>query len=196
MLSHEINDKNYFICGWYIDPSICDELISFFNSQDTEHGKSIDKYGNTIIDKSNKDCLELILPEPKNSNLSSKYIEALQLVLEEYKEKFPFCNNFGAYSILCPPQLQKYLPNGGFHKWHSERTSGSPQFVATRHLVFMTYLNDVDDKGETEFYHQQIKVKPKKGLTLIWPSDWTYTHRGIPSPTEEKYIITGWYNYH
>ena len=57
----------------------------------------------------------------------------------------------------------------------------------------MTYLNDVIDRGETEFFHQKIKVKPKKGLTLIWPVDWTFYHRGIPSPTQEKYIITGWY---
>ena len=59
----------------------------------------------------------------------------------------------------------------------------------------MTYLNDVTHKGETEFFHQKIKIKPEKGLTLIWPTDWTFTHRGIPSPTEEKYIVTGWFEY-
>jgi len=40
-----------------------------------------------------------------------------------------------------------------------------------------------------------LKVKPEKGLTLIWPADWTFTHRGIPSMSETKYIVTGWYNY-
>jgi hypothetical protein len=59
----------------------------------------------------------------------------------------------------------------------------------------MTYLNDITDEGETEFFHQQIKIQPRKGLTLIWPADWTYTHRGITSPTQDKYIITGWFNY-
>jgi hypothetical protein len=59
----------------------------------------------------------------------------------------------------------------------------------------MTYLNDVDEAGETEFLYQEIKFKPKKGLTLIWPADWTHTHRGIPSLSEEKYIITGWFNF-
>jgi hypothetical protein len=59
----------------------------------------------------------------------------------------------------------------------------------------MTYLNDVTDQGETEFFHQQIKIKPQKGLTVIWPADWTYTHRGIPSPTQEKFIITGWLSF-
>ena len=31
----------------------------------------------------------------------------------------------------------------------------------------MTYLNDIKDGGETEFYYQKLKVKPEKGLTLI-----------------------------
>jgi hypothetical protein len=59
----------------------------------------------------------------------------------------------------------------------------------------MTYLNTVTDEGETEFYHQKIKIRPEKGLTLIWGSDWTFLHRGIPSKSQEKFIITGWFNY-
>jgi len=27
---------------------------------------------------------------------------------------------------------------------------------------------------------------------LIWPADWTHTHRGIVAPNEEKIIATGW----
>ena len=63
-------------------------------------------------------------------------------------------------------------------------------------MVFMTYLNDVTDGGETEFYHQQLKIKPKKGLTVIWPAGYTHVHRGITSNTETKYIATGWYGYY
>jgi hypothetical protein len=51
------------------------------------------------------------------------------------------------------------------------------------------------DQGETEFFHQKIKFKPEKGLTLIWPADWTFTHRGIASLSEEKYIATGWLSF-
>ena len=59
----------------------------------------------------------------------------------------------------------------------------------------MTYLNDVTDGGETEFFHQNLKITPEKGLTLIWGADWTFTHRGIPSPSQEKYIATGWFSF-
>ena len=59
----------------------------------------------------------------------------------------------------------------------------------------MTYLNDVTDGGETEFLHQKFKIKPEKGLSIIWPADWTFTHKGVVSPTQTKYIATGWYEY-
>jgi hypothetical protein len=88
----------------------------------------------------------------------------------------------------------KNYPTQGFHSWHTERSNARMPNV-TRHLVFMTYLNDISDEGETEWKHQGLKVKPEKGLTVIWPADWTYTHRGISSKTETKYITTGWYNY-
>ena len=45
----------------------------------------------------------------------------------------------------------------------------------------MTYLNTIKVGGETEFLYQKLKIKPKKGLTLIWPTDWTHTHRGLIS---------------
>jgi hypothetical protein len=58
----------------------------------------------------------------------------------------------------------------------------------------MTYLNDVPEGG-TEFMYQKLTSPAKKGLTLIWPSDWTHAHRGQICNTHTKYIITGWFNY-
>jgi hypothetical protein len=59
----------------------------------------------------------------------------------------------------------------------------------------MIYLNDVTEGGETEFYYQQHFETPEQGKLIIWPSDWTYLHRGIPSPTQVKYILTGWFRH-
>ena len=40
----------------------------------------------------------------------------------------------------------------------------------------------------------ELKIKANKGLTLLWPTDFTHTHRGIISQ-HEKYIITGWFHH-
>ena len=42
---------------------------------------------------------------------------------------------------------------------------------------------------------KEIKIPAKKGLTLIWPSDWTHTHKGEISKTKEKFIVTGWLSF-
>ena len=46
-----------------------------------------------------------------------------------------------------------------------------------------------------EVSNQKMIVNAEQGKTLIWPADWTHTHRGVGSLTEEKYIITGWYSF-
>ena len=88
--------------------------------------------------------------------------------------------------------MQHYKPKGGYHRYHFERSADFKP-ISTRHLVFMTYLNTVTDKGGTEFYHQEMTTNAIEGNTVIWSSDWTHTHRGVPSPTQDKYIITGVY---
>jgi hypothetical protein len=60
-------------------------------------------------------------------------------------------------------------------------------------LVFMVYLNDLE-YGGTEFMFQNHTEKAEAGKLLIWPTDWTYYHRGQISKTEAKYILTGWYS--
>ena len=58
----------------------------------------------------------------------------------------------------------------------------------------MTYLNDVNenDGGTTDFNYYNIKVKPERGKTLIWPAEWTHAHSGDIIKSGVKYIITGW----
>ena len=61
-----------------------------------------------------------------------------------------------------------------------------------RVLVYSIYLNDIEDGGETEFLYQHVRVKPKKGRTVIWPAYFPFVHRGNPPLKEDKYIITSW----
>lgn len=174
------------------DLGLCDRLIEY-------HAKSNPKPGKIA---SEKDPLGKVLPEYKDSMdcllsdeiLIREYLDALQKVVNQYVEKFPSCNMYAPWTIIEPVVLQYYAPGGGYKSWHTERAFANHN-SARRHLVFMTYLNDVTDQGGTEFMNQKITVSAKKGKTVIWPTDWTYTHRGVVSPTQEKYIITGWYSF-
>tara|TARA_R110000787_G_C13272112_1_gene431593 strand:+ start:98 stop:757 length:660 start_codon:yes stop_codon:yes gene_type:complete len=185
------------------DLSVCDRLIE-------EHKKSLNIERGYVTD-SNKPHETNELKEikqakkidltAKNSydldmnfitpSLTESYCFQLQGCLEAYIRDYVFASQCERYGIE-GGQVQMYPKGGGFFNYHSEVNGMS---TCRRNLVFMTYLNDVEDGGETDFLYQNLKVKPRKGLTLIWPSGWTHTHKGIPSMTEEKYIITGWYHY-
>tara|TARA_R100000365_G_C2701150_1_gene39616 strand:- start:24 stop:203 length:180 start_codon:yes stop_codon:yes gene_type:complete len=58
----------------------------------------------------------------------------------------------------------------------------------------MTYLNNVP-AGGTHFKYQDVTTPAERGLTLMWPPDFTHTHKGQINSTREKYIITGWLGY-
>jgi hypothetical protein len=182
---------NFIHRAYLSDLTVCDELIQMFTlSNDKGPGQIIGGVNNSV--KASTD-LTFSSREIKHWPPLVKYFSLLQRICNEYIELYPTCNAYAPWSIE-NFNIQHYAPNEGFFSWHCERTNSKRPFT-NRHLVWMTYLNDVQDAGGTEFLHQKEVVQPRKGLTLIWPVDWTYTHRGIPSPTEHKYIITGWYDY-
>ena len=183
-----------FIGAWLLeDITVCDRLINHFESSEKkEPGTAYSQDdGRALVVKHVKDSTDLRLHP--SQEIAQDYAKELHKIVELYKEKFYWSNKTGPWGIEAV-NIQKYDPNGAYFVWHAERTSGADPAVY-RHLVFMTYLNDVEDQGETEFFYQQIKVKPQKGLTLIWPADWTHTHRGLTSPSETKYIATGWFSF-
>ena len=187
---HEINKLDNFIQGTYLEDDVLDWLLQYYDKYENLRVEGASEIG---VNKTIKDSKDIILNNLQ-CPMRIRYQHYLHKSLLHYIKKYPYSNYYAAFGYAEHPQIQHYAPGGGFHSWHTERT-GPDLPVVSRHLVYMTYLNDVNDAGETEFLHQNIKVKPEKGLTLIWPSDWTFTHRGIPSPTEDKYIITGWLSY-
>jgi hypothetical protein len=183
-----------FIYSEYLqDESICDELIEYFKKYNTKQpGRSGGRVN--IIDKDSTD-IGIQVADAVNHPVLSRYLEALDKVCDGFKKKYVYCNErMNRWAIVEGFNIQHYKPGQGYHAWHSERTGSNVQDIS-RMLVFMTYLNDVNDGGETHFYYQGRKIVPRKGLTLIWPADWTHTHKGIVSMTEEKYILTGWFSY-
>lgn len=190
----ELGGEKSFIGGWFLsDLKICDELIQYFHAKE---GKVEGEIGHDHqVNKDIKDSLDLYIPPAHfNHPIVAKYLRLLREVSNAYGEKYQAARVVQPWGITENINIQYYKPAGGYKEWHTERI-GRQLPSANRHLVFMTYLNDVNDEGGTEFYYQRLRCQPRKGLTLIWPVDWTHLHRGVVSPTEEKYIITGWFSF-
>ena len=179
-----------FIGGWYMPEDICDGMIDLYKSDTYTRTAGAMSQGN--FDKSVKDSTDMTVSLNINNDFVQCYFKHLMNILHLYADQFQFVKlvkQVGTREV----NIQHYKPGGAYFKWHNERTSFAPT-ISNRYLVFMTYLNDVTcEGGETEFYYQKLAVKPKKGLTLIWPTDWTHTHRGVPAVSQEKHIATGWF---
>ena len=180
---------NHFIHEDVINHDVCDNILNFYDTCDYLEKKPgfIGMGDSPNSDK--KVSWDLSIHQSlcdKDVRLQS-YMAELDICVKNYFEKYQFalsdCAIFPMFNI------QNYPPNGGYKVWHFERTNA--RLARDRHLVWMTFLTDNPDGG-TEFLYQNLYIPAEKGKTLIWPAEWTHTHRGRPDTKYEKTIITGW----
>jgi hypothetical protein len=191
MIEHKINEDEHFVAGWYTDRmDIIDKTNEWFDSEKKNGNLYRGKLGYFEIKEEYKDSWELQFSD--NLPLMNEYLQfVLEPALKSYLKKYEHANNTWYFGVDQNINLQEYPRGGvGFSKWHFEQ---STKDTINRYLVFMTYLNDIEDEGQTEFLYQDLAVKPEKGLTLIFPAGFTHTHRGLASRTDEKRIVTGWF---
>ena len=183
-----------FFGSWEInDFALCDDIINIFEKNSSSHHKGTTVSG---IDETSKLSIDLSI-DPNSLSLKkyqriNDYFYYLKKFFQLYINEWDIIklkNDFkvGTFNI------QKYNPGGHFKKPHFERMSA---FTQHRYFAFMSYLNDVEEGGETVFPYFDLSIRPTKGHTLIWPADWTHMHFGDEVKKGVKYIITGWIESH
>ena len=187
--SNSSNTPN-FIGSWILkDTDMCDEIVNFFEANPADQGAGAIGGG---VDESQKKTTDIpIKPkqlEQEKYKIFNTYINNVVNCFNDYKEQWPFLKTIKGMEIGTF-NLQKYSPGGHFSAVHTERACSSTMH---RVLAFMTYLNDVEEGGETSFHYYDINVQPKKGKTIIWPAEWTHAHYGGVVKQGCKYIVTGW----
>ncbi len=173
----------------------CDELIKYF--EDSPHGSGYtNDNGITKIDRFHKNSVDLAFRLHTADNpLVVTLSEILNHHIIEMTKIFRgLGDDYGIeWSTYDKANIQKYYPTQGYTTEHCEY--GPYDEVNLRILAWMFYLNDVTDKGGTHFSNQGITLKPRAGDLYIWPAYYTHMHYGIPSPSQIKYIATGWVSY-
>ena len=178
-----------FIGAWIINSlSICDDLIQYFEEHPQKKNAGATSSGLRLDSKNSVD----ITIQPKDLELQShdifdRYFKSLFSCYEDYVVQWPFLKTVADKRQIGSFNLQRY------HQWQHF------QAIHTLHRIFawMTYLNDVDvkDGGATLSSHYDLEIQPRKGLTLIWPAEWTHAHKGSLLKANSKYIVTGWMHF-
>ena len=184
----------HFIGSWNIrNDDLCKQIINFF-----EENKILQKKGSTgkgVTETIKKTTDITISPNNlKNDEFKcfNNYMDELHKCFIDYRNQWPFMKKIIKNLDIRCFNVQKYSVGGHYSTTHTER--GNLQF-SDRVFAWMTYLNNVEDGGATNFPHYGIRVKPEIGKTLIWPAEWTHAHNGGIVKNGEKYIITGWMNF-
>ncbi len=168
----------------------CDSLIKYCN--ELREGKLRNEMSmkNEGVSEDQRKDFYFFLTEGTLPNLRNTLLqEWSKLASEQYIEEFQHIGTFDYW--LSVAKIQMTLPGEGFHRWHFDN-GGFVNF--SRQFVFITYLNDDYEGGETEFLDQGLRVTPEKGKTIIFPAGYTHRHRGNPPIGGPKYIATTWAN--
>jgi len=177
----------------------CQELIDFFeNNPDLRHKGEMAGGLNTEV----KDTTDLNLFN--YPDLMEKYgdfvLSKFNEVVNEYAESLPFQNKFLAPSVLfyenteyTTCQIQKYDKGEGHYNAYHFETDNAEN--CCRVFVFIFYLNDVDEGGETGMLYSNTKIKPKAGRVICHPATFPFVHNGHTPISDDKYILTTWLNY-
>jgi Rps23 Pro-64 3,4-dihydroxylase Tpa1-like proline 4-hydroxylase len=186
-----IYENNNSICA-----ELCDEIIYLFEKNQNKYDghtlggvdKKIKDTTDLIIDKSNKSWTEIY------SFLESELTINIKKYLENNNNKYIKTNSYEPISknlTTSTFMVQRYIQNEGKYIYHNDFHVDYEK-KSYRVLTYLFYLNDVVEGGETEFFAGDIKIIPKKGKLILFPSSWTFPHCGKMPISSNKYIITGW----
>ena len=120
-------------------------------------------------------------------DVKNNLFRSLSIVLKEFSKAYPYFSELKRFKDS-GYNLQRYQ-KGEYYHWHVDADN---QALANRQLVAIWYLNDVEQGGETDFYHQHISLKPNKGKVVLFPPFWTHHHRAAKVEKGVKYIATTW----
>ncbi|WP_251358451.1 2OG-Fe(II) oxygenase [Kangiella sp. TOML190] len=172
----------------FLSDAFCDELISKINAEQ--------KFKATIQDV--KDVERNIESKTRNNEISS--LGSLSDDLETLVNNF-FKDEFINYykkniSSFEKPQALIYS-KGGFYDYHADSENWDKhqkQWVksANRDYSLLIYLNDDFDGGELTFPNFQMRLKPRKGMLLCFPSDHRYLHKAELTTQGHRYVIVSW----
>ena len=84
------------------------------------------------------------------------------------------------YAIL------KYRKGTEYKEHHDSGTSMG------RFISAIIYLNDDYEGGELEFTRFNVKIKPKAGMLILFPSNYAYAHIAHPVTKGTKYAVVTW----
>jgi len=166
---------------------LCDDMVARFEANEA------DQYAGRVgaamnSNESLKKTTDLIASGKEHwKDVDNNLFRSLAMALKEFKDIYPYFSDMGRFKDM-GYNLQRYR-EGEYYHWHVDSDNLA---IASRQLVALWYLNDVEEGGETDFLFQDASVTPEKGKLMLFPPFWTHEHRAGVVKKGVKYIATTW----
>ncbi|MDH3716015.1 MAG: 2OG-Fe(II) oxygenase [Gammaproteobacteria bacterium] len=94
------------------------------------------------------------------------------------------------------PEILRYRPGGHYdahvdaENW--DKDAGRWVQGVDRHYSLLLYLNGEFTGGEIDFPNFGLRLAPKPGMMVLFPSDHRYVHAAYPTLTGSRYVLVCW----
>ena len=167
-----------------LEPGLCGHLIESFDRL----GRYQARNGRGVIGElADSGWTELNVSKVAEAGFDDFFRQQALRYLALYNERLGLTLPIPARTRLENLRIKRYSVEGGDQ---FQPHFDALDYTSNRYLVFLWYLNDVAQGGETEFVDLGLRVEARAGRLLMFPPYWMYQHAGLPPLSNDKYIIS------
>lgn len=169
-----------------LSPALCRRVIDQFDRDGAKWRGKIGRLDHAAaVEAETKNSWDLeILSTGAWAPVFEQIHPRIEACMAHYLERSPILQSFALQ--VTGYKIQMYPRGEGYFRWHADAVGRGAR---DRVVAMVLYLNDVARGGDTEFFHQGLKVAPKAGHLVLFPAGWNYMHCGHVPESEDKYII-------
>ena len=167
-----------------LSPEFCSQIIVYFENEPSAQERNGKTFRSGLAESS---WLERDLSGLTAFNFTNVMTNCFRHYKGIYEKECGIKPPLPAPASMAPWIVKRYDP-GGEDRFQPHYDSVAD--VSDRYMVFLWYLNAVEDGGETRFVDLDIDTRPETGRLLIFPPYWMYRHAGMAPVSGPKYILS------
>lgn len=135
---------------------------------------------------------EMDLARTRDATLAGQLLSYIHDYYQRYNQDCGFSLPISPPAQLDRWIIKRYRPSGA-ERFQPHFDSVGP--VCFRYLVFLWYLNDVSEGGQTAFPDLDTHIDARQGRLLMFPPYWMFQHQGLAPRSGDKYILSTYLRY-
>jgi prolyl 4-hydroxylase len=167
-----------------LTPDFCVQMVNEFERSSHLHATNGRGHHPGIKDST---WVELNLTPIADKAFLGFFHAQIDTYLAEYNKSVPLTLAVPSRPAIDDLRIKRYRVSNDDH---FEPHFDAIDIKSHRYLVFLWYLNDVSEGGETEFVDLGIKIQARAGRLLMFPPYWMFQHAGLPPRSNDKYIVS------